>query len=900
MSITDWRSGSLGIPTFHCMRCLQHWLKIGSIPEACSEEEMVIEGPAMCIAPQNGDTSANILVGGALGQDGKPIKIKVEDPRVLRQLLREETRRNGRAKNSKDSQQKGDPADESQIQGISSDINCEEELNPDGSSENLLDLPDIVKKHILRHDKPKSKSNTHQLTEGNTEASASDYEMLQNFDSSSSFSTDFSSDSDGSFIFRERESVVNQTRQHANTFSSKNKQPRRKPASSSSYALRSNSGSGSLTVSMSAMSLHQHQSKSKVKSISHMASQVPTLKSTTSTTSSSSIQESSSHHINLQEISNYSFQSKSSHSVKSEHHTTRLSSSMSTSQVQTKHQSSSHGKQKKNLRGKSGKQKRKKSGIHLPSIVDSTSPLSTVEGARHQQDHSSPSDYSERKASRRMSDGSTHLPTLNLQTNNLVEQNTAKNWSTTPAAIGYSEEQLNTESYGQHTTGQHTTEDGTDYSHTEAVHQESRKDSLLPSGSGLNDKTRQTNLSATDSGSKDSAAAHSSMTSNKTSTNPEIERSARGSNSNKPSRAVPTQKKAAKIASAVVKQEFDPKQTSAQNIKAQRSRMGNEMQQIPMSASNHIPSFDQQNRRSSQTNIQSPPSFHDNVPRRYGQKIIKKSRKVDSESKSSSNYNSRDMNKLTGIDAGVDSNRRGSSSRASRRDSITQIDRNESSRQSLAARILKRAQQHQEYANVPMPLLGRNNSPKQFSRPSSTGLGPRSGNTMVPSKLENIPLEDGTVHSSTPQALVRLKPLEQESAPSADDTDPEEVAAAADSQDVDSELQKLLALADPNYTTETQEGDEFEENDEDSGLEDISEESEEEEDDGLDFEIPKPVQPLKDITPMSFTSAFGFSFYKMSGPYKQAYDKTHTKALEPLRRGRRKRKPPKVRRKKIK
>ena len=864
---------------------------------------MIIEGPAMCIAPQNGDTSANILVGGALGQDGKPIKIKVEDPRVLRQLLREETRRKGRAENSKGSQQNGDLANESQAQGISDNVDCEEELDPDSSSENLLDLPDIVKKHILRHDKPKSKGTTHQLTEGNTEASASDYEMLQYFDSSSSFSSDFSSDSNSSFIFRETESVVNRTRQHANTSTSKNKQPRRKPASSSSYSLRSKSKSGSLvTLSTSARSPRQRKGKPKARTTSHTAAQVPTSKSTVCTTSSLSIQEGSSHHINMQDISNYSLQSKSSHSMKSGYHTTRLSSSKSTSRVQTKRQSSSRKKQKKSMRGKSGKQKRKGSGIHLPSIVDSTSPSSTVEGARHQQDHSSASDYSESKASHRVSDGNTHLPALILQTSNLVEQDAAKSWNTTPAPIGYSGELSNTDGYGEHTT-----EDGIDCSHTETVHQDSRKGHLLSSDSTSNEKKRQTNLSATKSGYTESAVAqdhssthvpYSGSTFNKSSRNPELERSARGSNSNKPSRAVPAQKKPAKMASAVVKQEFDPKQTNAQNIRAQRSRMGNELQQVPMSASNHIPSFDQQNRRSSQTNIQSLPSFHDNVPRRYGQKIVKKSRKVDSESKQSSNYNSKDMNKLTGIDAGVDSNRRGSSSRAVQRDSITQLDRNESSRQSLAARILKRAQQHQEYANVPMPIMGRNNSPKQYSRPASTGLGSRSGNTMVPCKLENTPLKDGTMPGSTPQALVRLKPLEQDSAPTTDDTNnsPEVVTAAASSQD--SELQKLLVLADPNHTTEAEEDDE--ENDEDSGLEDISEESEEEEDDGLDFEVPKPIQPLKDITPMSFTSAFGFSFYKISGPYKQVYDKIHTRALEPLRRGRRKRKPPKVRRKKIK
>ena len=145
----DWKPGSIGVPMFHCLRCMKRWLKLGHIPESCSEPEDLTEGPAMCITDQSNDNrgSQTMIVSGALGSDGKPVRIKVELPVNIQKMLKKE-RRKKRKRSAKGEGNKGNAR--LSTRGSKDErtfVFSEEEenfLDSNSSDEDgdLLDLPD--------------------------------------------------------------------------------------------------------------------------------------------------------------------------------------------------------------------------------------------------------------------------------------------------------------------------------------------------------------------------------------------------------------------------------------------------------------------------------------------------------------------------------------------------------------------------------------------------------------------------------------------------------------------------------------------------------------------------------------------------------------------------------------
>ena len=153
----DWKPGSIGVPMFHCLRCMKRWLKLGHIPESCSEPEDLTEGPAMCITDQSNDNRGpqTMIVGGALGSDGKPVRIKVELPVNIQKMLKKE-RRKKRKRSAKGEGNKGNAR--LSTRGSKDErtfVFSEEEenfLDSNSSDEDgdLLDLPDSLRTYILK------------------------------------------------------------------------------------------------------------------------------------------------------------------------------------------------------------------------------------------------------------------------------------------------------------------------------------------------------------------------------------------------------------------------------------------------------------------------------------------------------------------------------------------------------------------------------------------------------------------------------------------------------------------------------------------------------------------------------------------------------------------------------
>ena len=146
---------------FHCLRCMKRWLKLGQIPESCSEPEDLTEGPAMCITDQSNHNrgSPTIIVGGALGSDGKPVRIKVELPVNIQKMLKKERRRKGK-RSARKGNRIGKSNDRLSVRGGKEErafVFSEEEedddfLDSNSSDEDrdLLDLPDSLRTYILK------------------------------------------------------------------------------------------------------------------------------------------------------------------------------------------------------------------------------------------------------------------------------------------------------------------------------------------------------------------------------------------------------------------------------------------------------------------------------------------------------------------------------------------------------------------------------------------------------------------------------------------------------------------------------------------------------------------------------------------------------------------------------
>ena len=141
---------------------MKRWLRRGRIPDSCSEAEDLTEGPAMCITHQstNHSGSTEMIVGGALGFDGKPVRIKVGLPVNFQSMLKK-----GRKKKSRRNARSGDKRKISKsdvkINGQKSRrdvgngemVYSEEELLDSNSSDegdDMFDMPDSFRKYILK------------------------------------------------------------------------------------------------------------------------------------------------------------------------------------------------------------------------------------------------------------------------------------------------------------------------------------------------------------------------------------------------------------------------------------------------------------------------------------------------------------------------------------------------------------------------------------------------------------------------------------------------------------------------------------------------------------------------------------------------------------------------------
>ena len=154
----DWKPGSIGVPMFHCLQCMRRWLKLGHIPESCSEPEDLTEGPAMCITDQSNDS--RMIVGGALGCDGKPVRIKVELPVNIKKMLKKEQKKKRKGSTRKAHTKSRDGKSNDRLSTRSGKeehafVFSEEEddfLDSNSSDEDgdLLDLPDSLRTYILK------------------------------------------------------------------------------------------------------------------------------------------------------------------------------------------------------------------------------------------------------------------------------------------------------------------------------------------------------------------------------------------------------------------------------------------------------------------------------------------------------------------------------------------------------------------------------------------------------------------------------------------------------------------------------------------------------------------------------------------------------------------------------
>ena len=200
MNILDWKPGTIGIPTFHCQRCMNHWLIKGDLPKDCNELEEIIEGPAMCLTLSN-QASSEMIIDGIIGEDGKPVRIKVADPVSLRQQLlkqkakkrhkrkqREARRRRRRRRRRRGYENKGD-VQEDEAKEDDEYVSDDSISSSDSSGEELLNLPKAFQKYIL---KKAGQQHKRKRSNGGLSVTVSDGELSYSSSSLSSISGDSS------------------------------------------------------------------------------------------------------------------------------------------------------------------------------------------------------------------------------------------------------------------------------------------------------------------------------------------------------------------------------------------------------------------------------------------------------------------------------------------------------------------------------------------------------------------------------------------------------------------------------------------------------------------------------------------------------------------------------------
>jgi len=160
MNIVDWKPGSLGIPTFHCKRCMNNWLRKGDLPKDCCEPEDITEGPAMCITFTDQASSEMMIVDGIVGEDGKPVRIKVGDAESIRKLLKRKAKERHKRKQRRTRKKreeckrsmKGDIPRDGETEESNGEVEYEFDSDCSGSSSEgeVLKLPKLFQKYILK------------------------------------------------------------------------------------------------------------------------------------------------------------------------------------------------------------------------------------------------------------------------------------------------------------------------------------------------------------------------------------------------------------------------------------------------------------------------------------------------------------------------------------------------------------------------------------------------------------------------------------------------------------------------------------------------------------------------------------------------------------------------------
>ncbi len=158
VSIADWKPGNVGVPMFHCKRCLRNWFRSGGLLPECSEPEDFTEGPAMCITFSD-QTSSEMIVSGVLGEDGKPVRIKVAKPEAIKLLLIKKGTKRGvkgvfEMQTANGSKMKDRRLQRSGGGRYSAEESSEGEPSlGEEEEQSELDLPEDIRKYILRQER---------------------------------------------------------------------------------------------------------------------------------------------------------------------------------------------------------------------------------------------------------------------------------------------------------------------------------------------------------------------------------------------------------------------------------------------------------------------------------------------------------------------------------------------------------------------------------------------------------------------------------------------------------------------------------------------------------------------------------------------------------------------------
>ena len=134
---------------------MNHWLIKGDLPKHCDELEEIAEGPAMCLTLSS-QASSEMIIDGIIGEDGKPVRIKVTDPVSLRrQLLKRKAKKRRKQKQRearrrrREYQNKGD-IQEDEAREDDEYMSDDSTNSSDSSGDELLGLPKAFQKYILK------------------------------------------------------------------------------------------------------------------------------------------------------------------------------------------------------------------------------------------------------------------------------------------------------------------------------------------------------------------------------------------------------------------------------------------------------------------------------------------------------------------------------------------------------------------------------------------------------------------------------------------------------------------------------------------------------------------------------------------------------------------------------